>query len=185
VSRESKIFLAGGCFWGLRQLLRQVPGVTRTQVGYCGGTISRPTYQAKGDHADTVEVTFDPGLTSLRNILEVFFQIHDPTTLNRQGRDVGPNYRSAVFFQSLYQARVARTLIGEMDRSGLWPGRLMTEVTKAGEFWPAEPEHQGYLQRHPNGFTYYFPRPHWALPKEMPNAPRSRQAREKRERTEP
>jgi peptide-methionine (S)-S-oxide reductase len=170
VSRENKILLAGGCFWGMQQLLRQVPGVTRTQVGYCGGTISRPTYQAKGDHADTVEVTFDPGLTSLRNILEVFFQIHDPTTLNRQGPDVGPNYRSAVFFQTLYQERVARGLIEEMDRSGLWPGRFMTEVTKTGEFWPAEPEHQDYLQRHPNGFTYHFPRPHWALAKETSNA---------------
>ena len=170
MSRESKILLAGGCFWGMQQLLRQVPGVIRTRVGYCGGTISRPTYQAKGDHADTVEVTFDPGLTSLRNILEVFFQIHDPTTLNRQGPDVGPNYRSAVFFQSLYQERVARGLIEEMDQSGLWPGRLMTEVTKAGEFWPAEPEHQDYLQRHPNGFTYHFPRPHWSLPKGTPRA---------------
>src|SRR3569833_1367207 len=158
--------MAGGRFWGMQQLLRQIPGVTRTQVGYCGGTSSHPTYQAKGDHADTVEVTFDPVLTSLRNILEVFFQIHDPTTLNRQGPDVGPSYRSAVFFRSLYQKRVVRRLIGEMNRSGLWPGRLMTEITKAGEFWPAEPEHQDYLQRHPNGFTYHFSRPHWALPKE-------------------
>jgi peptide-methionine (S)-S-oxide reductase len=170
VSRESKILLAGGSFWGMQQLLRQVPGVIRTRVGYCGGAISRPTYQAKGDHADTVEVTFAPGATSLRNILEVFFQIHDPTTLNRQGPDVGPNYRSAVFFQSLYQERVARALIEEMDQSGLWPGRLMTEVTKAGEFWPAEPEHQDYLQRHPNGFTYHFLRPHWSLSKDAPKA---------------
>jgi peptide-methionine (S)-S-oxide reductase len=169
VSRERKIWLAGGSFWGLQQLLRQVPGVTRTQVGYCGGTSSHPTYQTKGDHADTVEVAFDPGQTSLRDILEVFFQIHDPTTLNRQGPDVGPNYRSAVFFQSLYQERVARRLIEEMDQSGLWPGRVMTEVTRAGEFWPAEVEHQDYLQRHPNGFTYHFPRPHWVLPKEAPN----------------
>lgn len=165
MSRESKILLAGGSFWGMQELLRQVPGVTRTQVGYCGGTSSRPTYQAKGDHAETVEVIFDPGRTSLRDILEVFFQIHDPTTLNRQGPDVGPNYRSGVFFQSQYQERVARGLIEEMDRSGLWPGRLMTEVTKAGEFWPAEPEHQDYLQRHPNGFTCHFLRPHWILPK--------------------
>ena len=165
-----KAILAGGCFWGMQQLLRQVPGVTRTQVGYCGGTISCPAYQAKGDHADTVEVTFDPVLTSLRHILEVFFQIHDPTTLNRQGPDAGPNYRSAVFFQSHYQERVARKLIEEMDRSGLWPGRVMTEVTKAGEFWPAEPEHQDYLQRHPNGFTYHFPRPHWTLPMKAPGA---------------
>jgi len=168
VSRKSKVLLAGGSFWGLQQLLRHVPGVVHTRVGYCGGLMRDPTYHAKGDHAETVEVTFNPRQTSLRAILEVFFQVHDPTTLNRQGPDVGPTYRSAVFFQSLYQERITRNLIQAMNRSGLWPGIVMTEVSKAGKFWPAEPEHQDYLQRHPNGFTCHFPRPHWRLPTAAP-----------------
>lgn len=168
MSRKSKVLLAGGSFWGLQQLLRHVPGVVHTRVGYCGGLMRDPTYHAKGDHAETVEVTFNPRQTSLRAILEVFFQVHDPTTLNRQGPDVGPTYRSAVFFQSLYQERITRNLIQAMNRSGLWPGIVMTEVSKAGKFWPAEPEHQDYLQRHPNGFTCHFPRPHWRLPTAAP-----------------
>ena len=157
--------LAGGCFWGMQQLIRRQPGVISTRVGYSGGDVPNATYRNHGTHAEAIEIVFDPDKTSFRKILEYFFQIHDPTTRNRQGNDLGTSYRSAIFYTSGEQKAVALDTIADVDASGLWPGKVVTEVTQAAPFWEAEPEHQDYLERIPNGYTCHFPRPNWVLPK--------------------
>jgi peptide-methionine (S)-S-oxide reductase len=162
---QQKAWLAGGCFWGMQDLLRKLPGVLDTRVGYSGGDLPRPTYQRHGTHAEAIEITFDPTATDYRTILEYFFQIHDPTTKNRQGNDIGSSYRSAIFHLDEEQRRVAEETIADVEASGLWPGKVVTEVVPAGEFWEAEPEHQDYLARYPAGYTCHFPRPGWRLPK--------------------
>jgi len=159
-----KAILAGGCFWGMQDLFRKQPGVLSTRVGYAGGDVANATYRNHGTHAEAIELTFDPELTSYRRLLEFFFQIHDPTTLNRQGNDVGTSYRSVILYLDDEQRRVAEDTIAAVDASGLWPGKVVTEVTPAGPFWEAEPEHQDYLERYPNGYTCHFVRPGWALP---------------------
>ena len=156
--------LAGGCFWGMQDLFRKHAGVISTRVGYTGGDVAGPTYRHHGTHAEAIEIDFDPERTSYREILEFFFQIHDPTTLNRQGNDVGPSYRSAIFYLDEEQRRVAEETIAEIDASGRWPGKVVTEVTPAGPFWEAEPEHQDYLERYPNGYTCHYVRRDWTLP---------------------
>lgn len=160
-----RAILAGGCFWGMQQLLRRIPGVVSTRVGYSGGDVTHATYRNHGDHAEAVEIVFDPTVVSYRDLLEVFFQIHDPSTLDRQGNDRGRSYRSAIFFLDEGQERVARDTIADVDASGLWPGKVVTEVKPAGDFWEAEPEHQDYLERLPWGYTCHFVRPGWKLPK--------------------
>src|SRR5690349_10523943 len=157
--------LAGGCFWGMQDLIRRQPGVVATRVGYTGGQNADATYRNHPGHAEAIEIVFDPTKTSYRDLLEFFFQIHDPTTRNRQGNDVGTSYRSAIFYLDEDQKRVAEDTIADVDASGLWPGKVVTEVTQAGPFWEAEPEHQDYLQRIPWGYTCHFPRPGWTLPK--------------------
>lgn len=157
--------LAGGCFWGAQELLRARPGVISTRVGYSGGDVPNATYRNHGTHAEALEVTFDPNQISYREILEFFFQIHDPSTKNRQGNDVGTSYRSAIFFLSDEQKRVAEDTIRDVDVSGLWPGPVVTEVTPAGPFWEAEDEHQDYLQVYPEGYNCHFVRPGWKLPR--------------------
>jgi peptide-methionine (S)-S-oxide reductase len=156
--------LAGGCFWGVQDLLRKQPGVISTRVGYSGGDVAHATYRNHGTHAEAVEIIFDPTVTSYREILEFFFQIHDPSTLNRQGNDLGLSYRSAIYYASDEQKRVALDTIADVDASGLWPGKVVTEVEPAGPFWEAEAEHQDYLERYPNGYTCHFPRAGWKLP---------------------
>ncbi|CAM5551360.1 MULTISPECIES: peptide-methionine (S)-S-oxide reductase MsrA [Streptomyces] len=163
---EERALLAGGCFWGMQELIRKLPGVTRTRVGYSGDDdLANPTYRNHGNHAESIEITFDPTVTDYRTILEYFFQIHDPTTKNRQGNDIGVSYRSAIFYLDEEQRRVALDTIADVEASGLWPGSVVTEVVPAGPFWEAEPEHQDYLQRYPDGYTCHFPRPNWRLPK--------------------
>ncbi|MFF6998224.1 peptide-methionine (S)-S-oxide reductase MsrA [Streptomyces sp. NPDC008313] len=162
---EQKALLAGGCFWGMQELIRNLPGVVTTRVGYSGGDLPHPTYRSHEGHAESIEITFDPMATDYRTILEYFFQIHDPSTRNRQGNDIGSSYRSAVFYADDEQRRVAEDTIADVDASGLWPGPVVTEVVPAGPFWEAEPEHQDYLQRYPDGYTCHFPRPGWRLPK--------------------
>jgi peptide-methionine (S)-S-oxide reductase len=157
--------LAGGCFWGVQDLIRKYPGVISTRVGYSGGDVPNATYRNHGTHAEALEIIFDPQKISYRKLLEFFFQIHDPTTRNRQGNDVGTSYRSAIFYTTEEQKRVAEDTIADVDASGLWPGKVVTEVTPAGPFWEAEPEHQDYLQNFPNGYTCHFIRPGWVLPK--------------------
>jgi peptide-methionine (S)-S-oxide reductase len=157
--------LAGGCFWGAQELLRQRPGVISTRVGYSGGDVPNATYRNHGDHAEAVEIVFDPELISYREILEFFFQIHDPSTRNRQGNDLGRSYRSAIYYTTPEQEAVARDTIADVDASGLWPGKVVTEVEQAGPFWEAEPEHQDYLQKQPYGYTCHYVRPGWVLPK--------------------
>ena len=157
--------LAGGCFWGMQDLIRKLPGVISTRVGYSGGDVRNATYRNHGTHAEAIEVVFDPARTSFRNLLEFFFQIHDPTTLNRQGNDVGLSYRSAIFATSPEQEAVAHDTIADVEASRLWPGKVMTQITPVGDFWEAEPEHQDYLQRLPNGYTCHFVRPGWKLPR--------------------
>jgi peptide-methionine (S)-S-oxide reductase len=159
-----RAILAGGCFWGVQDLFRRYDGVLSTRVGYSGGDVSNPTYRNHGSHAEAVEIIFDPARISYRKILEFFFQIHDPSTLNRQGNDVGTSYRSAIFYTSDEQKRVAEDTIADVDASGLWPGKAVTEVVAATEFWEAEPEHQDYLERIPGGYTCHFVRPNWRLP---------------------
>jgi peptide-methionine (S)-S-oxide reductase len=159
-----KAILAGGCFWGMQDLIRKLPGVTATRVGYTGGSVANATYRHHEGHAEAIEIAFDPALTSYRDLLEFFFQIHDPSTLNRQGNDLGTSYRSAIFYLSQEQRKTAEDTIADVDASGLWPGKVVTEVTPAGEFWEAEPEHQDYLERYPEGYTCHFPRPGWKLP---------------------
>lgn len=165
-----KAILAGGCFWGMQDLIRRRPGIISTRVGYSGGDVKNATYRHHGTHAEAIEIIFDPLLTSYREILEFFFQIHDPTTMNRQGNDRGASYRSAIFYVDQEQRRVAEDTIADVDASGLWPGKVVTEVSPAGDFWEAEPEHQDYLERYPNGYTCHFPRPNWVLPRRSENA---------------
>ena len=162
---EERALLAGGCFWGMEELIRTFPGVVRTRVGYSGGDVPDATYRNHGTHAESIEITYDPAVTDYRTILEYFFQIHDPTTKNRQGNDIGTSYRSAIFYADDEQKRVALDTIADVDASGLWPGKVVTEVSPAGPFWEAEPEHQDYLQRYPDGYTCHFVRPGWRLPK--------------------
>jgi peptide-methionine (S)-S-oxide reductase len=157
--------LAGGCFWGMQDLIRRYPGVISTRVGYTGGEVPNATYRNHGNHAEAIEITFDPAKTSYRTLLEFFFQIHDPTTLNRQGNDLGDSYRSAIFYTSEEQRAVALDTIDDVEASGLWPGKVVTEVVPARDFWEAEPEHQDYLERIPNGYTCHFVRPNWKLPR--------------------
>ncbi len=157
--------LAGGCFWGTQDLIRKRPGVIKTRVGYTGGDVPNATYRNHGTHAEGLEIIFDPEKISYRDLLEFFFQIHDPTTKNRQGNDVGTSYRSAIFYTTDEQKRVAEDTIADVDASGLWPGKAVTTIEPAGPFWEAEPEHQDYLERIPNGYTCHFVRPGWKLPK--------------------
>ena len=157
--------LAGGCFWGMQDLIRRRPGVISTRVGYSGGDVPNATYRNHGTHAEAIEVIFDPAKTSYREQLEFFFQIHDPTTLNRQGNDRGMSYRSAIYYENEDQKAVALDTIADVEASGLWPGKVVTEVEPVGDFWEAEPEHQDYLERIPNGYTCHFPRADWVLPK--------------------
>jgi peptide-methionine (S)-S-oxide reductase len=156
--------LAGGCFWGMQDLIRRQPGVISTRVGYSGGDVPNATYRNHGTHAEAIEIIFDPTKTSYRAILEFFFQIHDPTTRNRQGNDIGASYRSAIFYASPEQKRIAEDTIADVEASKLWPGKVVTEVAPVGPFWEAEPEHQDYLERYPNGYTCHYPRPNWKLP---------------------
>ena len=157
--------LAGGCFWGMQDLIRRLPGVTATRVGYTGGDVANATYRNHGSHAEGIEILFDPARISYRDLLEFFFQIHDPTTRDRQGNDRGASYRSGIYYTSEAQHQTALDTIADVDASGLWPGKVVTEVKPAGDFWQAEPEHQDYLERIPNGYTCHFPRANWVLPK--------------------
>ena len=157
--------LAGGCFWGMQQLIRRMPGVASTRVGYTGGDVPNATYRNHGSHAEGIEINFDPEVISYRQLLEFFFQIHDPSTPNRQGNDRGPSYRSAIYYVTPEQREVALDTIADVDASGLWPGKVVTELEPVGDFWEAEPEHQDYLERIPNGYTCHFIRPDWVLPK--------------------
>jgi len=160
---QSRAVLAGGCFWGMQDLLRRYDGVLSTRVGYTGGEVRNATYRNHGNHAEAIEILFDPAKISYRQILEFFFQIHDPSTPNRQGNDRGPSYRSAIFYVDEDQKRIAEEVIAEVDESGLWPGKVVTEVAPAREFWEAEPEHQDYLERYPTGYTCHYVRPTWKL----------------------
>jgi peptide-methionine (S)-S-oxide reductase len=160
-----KAILAGGCFWGVQDLVRKYPGVLATRVGYSGGDVANATYRNHGTHAEAIEIIFDPAVISYRKILEFFFQIHDPSTRDRQGNDIGTSYRSAIFYTTEQQKATAEDTIADVDASGIWPGKVVTEVAPAGPFWEAEPEHQDYLERIPNGYTCHFIRPDWQLPK--------------------
>ena len=164
-TNTERAVLAGGCFWGMQQLIHRMPGVLSTRVGYTGGDVANATYRNHGSHAEGIEIIFDPSRISFRDLLEFFFQIHDPTTQNRQGNDVGMSYRSAIYYTSEEQKRVAEETIADVDASGLWPGKVVTEVEPVCDFWEAEPEHQDYLERIPNGYTCHFPRPSWKLPR--------------------
>ena len=159
--------LAGGCFWGMQDLIRRRPGVISTRVGYSGGEVKNATYRNHGSHAEAIEIVFDPRVISFRDLLEFFFQIHDPSTRDRQGNDRGASYRSAIFYTSPEQEKVARDTIADVDASGIWPGKVTTEVSPVGDFWEAEPEHQDYLERYPTGYTCHFVRPNWKLPRRM------------------
>lgn len=163
--RTETAILAGGCFWGMQDLIRKRPGVVSTRVGYTGGQNANATYRNHPGHAEAIEIVFDPEQTSYRDMLEFFFQVHDPSTLNRQGNDIGTSYRSAIFPQSLAQQEIALDTIADVDASGLWPAKVVTTIEEAGPFWEAEPEHQDYLERYPNGYTCHFVRPGWKLPK--------------------
>jgi peptide-methionine (S)-S-oxide reductase len=160
-----RAILAGGCFWGMQDLIRKMRGVVSTRVGYAGGDVPNATYRNHGTHAEAIEIIFDPERTSYRKLLEFFFQIHDPTTPNRQGNDRGSSYRSAIYFTSDEQKAVAEDTIADVNASGLWPGKVVTEVEPAGPFWEAEPEHQDYLERIPHGYSCHFVRPNWVLPR--------------------
>ncbi|QIA20760.1 MULTISPECIES: peptide-methionine (S)-S-oxide reductase MsrA [unclassified Mesorhizobium] len=160
-----KAVLAGGCFWGMQDLIRKLPGVVRTRVGYTGGDAPNATYRNHGNHAEGIEIIFDPSKISYRRILEYFFQIHDPTTRDRQGNDYGSSYRSAIYYADDEQRRIAEDTIADVDASGLWPGKVVTEVEPAGDFWEAEPEHQDYLERYPGGYSCHYPRSDWVLPR--------------------
>lgn len=162
---RDRAILAGGCFWGMQDLIRKRPGVLATRVGYSGGDTPNATYRNHGTHAEAIEIVYDADVTDFRAILEFFFQIHDPTTLNRQGNDMGSSYRSAIFYVDEDQRRVAEDTIDDVNASGLWKGNVATEVTAASDFWEAEPDHQDYLQKRPNGYTCHFVRPDWVLPK--------------------
>ncbi len=162
---QERAILAGGCFWGMQDLIRRMPGVIRTRVGYTGGEVANATYRNHGNHAEAIEIVYDPALTSYRALLEFFFQIHDPTTPDRQGNDRGPSYRSAIYYIDDAQKQVAEDTMADVDASGLWPGKVVTALEPVGEFWAAEPEHQDYLERIPNGYTCHFVRPGWKLPR--------------------
>ncbi|WP_318459245.1 peptide-methionine (S)-S-oxide reductase MsrA [Photobacterium leiognathi] len=163
---QQKAILAGGCFWGMQDLIRRQTGVITTRVGYTGGDVANATYPNHGTHAEAIEILFDDSQTSFAKILAYFFQIHDPTTTNRQGNDIGTSYRSAIFYTSDEQRDVAEKMIARINASGIWPGTVVTEVVPASDFWQAEPEHQDYLLHRPNGYTCHFPRPDWVLPEE-------------------
>jgi peptide-methionine (S)-S-oxide reductase len=163
-STQERAILAGGCFWGMQDFFRRYPGVIATRVGYSGGDVPNATYRNHGGHAEAIEIIFDPQKLGYRQLLEYFLQIHDPTTLNRQGNDVGSSYRSAIFYTSDEQKRLAEETIADVNASALWPGKVVTEVKPAGEFWEAEPEHQNYLERYPHGYTCHYVRPNWKLP---------------------
>ena len=169
---EERAVLAGGCFWGMQQLLRRRAGVISTRVGYSGGDVPHATYRNHGSHAEAIEIIFDPAKISFRKLLEFFFQIHDPTTVDRQGNNRGASYRSAIFYTTPEQERIARDTIADVEASGLWPGKVVTEVEPVGDFWEAEPEHQDYLERYPNGYTCHYVRPDWVLTKATAQAPR-------------
>jgi peptide-methionine (S)-S-oxide reductase len=160
-----KAILAGGCFWGMQDLIRKLPGVASTRVGYSGGDVQNATYRNHGTHAEAIEIIFDPDTISFRKLLEFFFQVHDPSTVNRQGNDLGTGYRSGIYYTSDAQKTVAQDTIADVDASGLWPAPVVTEVKPAGDFWEAEPEHQDYLEKHPNGYTCHFVRKDWVLPR--------------------
>ena len=160
---SEKAILAGGCFWGVEELFRELPGVKTTRVGYTGGEVKNATYRNHGTHAEGIALTFDPEQLSYRKLLEFFFKIHDPTTKNRQGNDIGLSYRSAIFYLDEDQKSTAEALISEMEASRIWPGKIITEIVPAGDFWDAEEEHQAYLQKHKNGYTCHFVRPEWKL----------------------
>jgi peptide-methionine (S)-S-oxide reductase len=164
MDQHEKAVLAGGCFWGMQDLIRKRPGVISTRVGYTGGDVANATYRNHAGHAEAIEIVFDPDLVSYRDLLAFYFQIHDPTTKDRQGNDLGTSYRSAVFYESEAQRATAEEVIAEIDASGRWPGRVVTEVTPLGPFWEAEPEHQDYLEKFPNGYTCHYVRPDWLLP---------------------
>jgi len=164
MSQDTAI-LAGGCFWGMQDLIRKRPGVIATRVGYTGGDVANATYRNHGSHAEAIAIDFDPAVISYREVLEFFFQIHDPTTPNRQGNDLGPSYRSAIYYGSEAQKAVALDTIADVNASGLWPGKVVTELAPVGPFWLAEPEHQDYLERKPDGYTCHFIRPNWHLPR--------------------
>ena len=163
--KTEQAILAGGCFWGMQDLIRRLPGVVSTRVGYSGGDVANATYRNHGSHAEAIEIVFDTSKTDFRNMLEFFFQIHDPTTRDRQGNDRGTSYRSAIFYTSDQQRQVAEETIKDVDASGLWPAKVVTELAPASDFWEAEPEHQDYLERFPNGYTCHFVRPGWKLPR--------------------
>ena len=165
MSTLKRAVLAGGCFWGMQDLIRKLPGVKDTTVGYTGGDVPNATYRDHGTHAEGIEIWFDPAKISYRQLLEFFFQIHDPTTVNRQGNDIGLSYRSAIYYLDEDQKQVAEDTIADVNASGIWPGKVVTELEPVGDFWKAEPEHQDYLERIPNGYTCHFPRPDWVLPK--------------------
>ena len=162
---EQRAVLAGGCFWGMQDLIRKMPGVLGTRVGYTGGDVKNATYGNHGSHAEGIEITYDPERITYRRLLEFFFQIHDPTTLNRQGNDRGLSYRSAIYYVDDTQKQVAEETIADVNASGIWPGSVVTELEPVGDFWEAEPEHQDYLERIPNGYTCHYPRPDWVLPR--------------------
>ncbi len=162
---KQRAVLAGGCFWGMQDLIRRQPGVSSTRVGYTGGDVTNATYRNHRGHAEAIEIVFDPAATSYRELLEFFFQIHDPSTRDRQGNDLGSSYRSAIFYTDDDQKTIALDTIADVDASGLWPGEVVTEVAAVGEFWEAEPEHQDYLEHYPNGYTCHFPRADWRLPR--------------------
>lgn len=164
-TNNERAVLAGGCFWGMQDLIRRMPGVVSTRVGYTGGEVENATYRNHGNHAEGIEILYDPDITDYRTLLEFFFQIHDPTTPMRQGNDTGPSYRSAIYYTSEAQKQVALETIADVNASGLWPGKVVTELEPVGDFWEAEPEHQDYLERLPNGYTCHFVRPGWKLPK--------------------
>lgn len=166
-STTERAVLAGGCFWGMQELLRNYPGVISTRVGYSGGEVPNATYRNHGNHAEAVEIIFDPSRLSYRQLLEFFFQIHDPTTPNRQGNDRGASYRSAIFYTTDGQRRIAEDTIADVEASGIWPGKVVTQIAPAGPFWEAEPEHQDYLQKYPDGYTCHFVRPNWRLPQRV------------------
>jgi peptide-methionine (S)-S-oxide reductase len=163
MSNTETAILAGGCFWGMQDLIRKLPGVITSRVGYTGGDVANATYRNHGTHAEAIEVVFDPSVLSYRKLLQFFFQIHDPTTLNRQGNDVGTSYRSAIFYANEEQKRIAEETIRDVQTSGKWPGKVLTQVVPEGPFWEAEPEHQDYLERLPNGYTCHYIRPEWKI----------------------
>ena len=169
-SSTERTILAGGCFWGMQDLIRKMPGVLSTRAGYSGGDVLNATYRNHGTHAEAIEIVFDPNVVSYRTLLEFFFQIHDPTTRNRQGNDAGTSYRSGIYYTSAEQKRTAEDTIADVEASGLWPGKVVTEVAPAGPFWEAEPEHQDYLEKYPHGYTCHFVRRNWKLPRRTETA---------------